>query len=535
MTFRFKIASEPDELEQIHALNYRTFVDELPQHPANAERRLVDRFHDENVYAISLSGDKLVGMLVIRKQRPFSLDAKLPNLEQFLPPGRTLCELRLLAIEKGYRAGAVLPGLLSVLWEHAQEHRLDCAVISATTRQLKLYGHIGFTPFGPLVGTAEAPFQPMIITLETFRRSAAELRMLPPATRGDLVNLLPGPVALHRDVVAAFHGAPRSHRSEEFAKNMGELRDALCALTGAKHVEVLLGSGTLANDVIAAQLSLLGGRGIVFSNGEFGERLADAATRMHLAHEHVRLGWGEPISIARLEQTLEQAVVSKPAWIWITACETSTGMLNDVAAADALCAARGTKLCVDAISAIGAVPLDLSRVFLASGASGKALAAYPGLSMVFYNHELPRAPQPVPRYLDLALYAAEQSVPFTHSSNLVEALRVAIARVQWPERYVERARLGVRLRRQLREAGLSIVGDSATAAPHVVTIALAPHLDAGDVARKLEAAGFLAAHASAYLVDRNWIQLCLMGEVSRDDLASCVRELARIVTASTAT
>jgi aspartate aminotransferase-like enzyme len=368
----------------------------------------------------------------------------------------------------------------------------------------------------------------MIITLETFRRSATELRVLPPAVRGDLVNLLPGPVALHRDVVSAFHGAPRSHRSEEFAKNMGELRDALCALTGAKHVEVLLGSGTLANDVIAAQLSLLGGRGVVFSNGEFGERLADAAMRMRLVHEHGRLGWGEPIPTERIEHALD----GNPAWMWMTACETSTGMLNDVAAAGALCAARGTKLCVDAISAIGAVPLDLSRVFLASGASGKALAAYPGLSMVFYNHELPRGPQPVPRYLDLALYAAEGSVPFTHSSNLVEALRMAIARVQWPERYAERARLGVRLRRQLRDAGLEWVGDSATAAPHVVTIALAPHLDAGDVARKLEAAGFLAAHASAYLVDRNWIQLCLMGEVSRDDLASCVRELARIVTAS---
>ena len=55
--FRFKIASDPRELEQIHALNYRTFVEEIPQHQPNSDRRLVDRFHDENVYAISLSGE----------------------------------------------------------------------------------------------------------------------------------------------------------------------------------------------------------------------------------------------------------------------------------------------------------------------------------------------------------------------------------------------------------------------------------------------------------------------------------------------
>ncbi len=84
----FRIAKEPHELEAIHRLNYRTFVEEIPQHQPNGEQRLVDRFHAENTYAICLAGDELVGMVAGRANRPFSLDHKLPDLDNLLPPGR---------------------------------------------------------------------------------------------------------------------------------------------------------------------------------------------------------------------------------------------------------------------------------------------------------------------------------------------------------------------------------------------------------------------------------------------------------------
>ena len=44
-----KIASEPWEFEQIHALNHETFTGEIPQHPSSPSGRLLDRFHDDNV------------------------------------------------------------------------------------------------------------------------------------------------------------------------------------------------------------------------------------------------------------------------------------------------------------------------------------------------------------------------------------------------------------------------------------------------------------------------------------------------------
>ena len=102
---RIKTASEPWEFEQIHRLNYRTFVDEIPQHQANTDGVLVDRFDGENTYIIALDGRRLLAMMAVRGTRPFSLDAKLPDLDAYLPAGRRLCEFRLLAVERGHHAG----------------------------------------------------------------------------------------------------------------------------------------------------------------------------------------------------------------------------------------------------------------------------------------------------------------------------------------------------------------------------------------------------------------------------------------------
>jgi hypothetical protein len=73
-SLHFKLADRGVEFEAIHRLNYRTFVEEIPQHSPNAERRLVDRFHAENTYVIGLDGEELVGMVASRCRRPFSLD-----------------------------------------------------------------------------------------------------------------------------------------------------------------------------------------------------------------------------------------------------------------------------------------------------------------------------------------------------------------------------------------------------------------------------------------------------------------------------
>jgi dihydroneopterin aldolase len=72
LRFTFKVADAPAEFDAIHALNYRTFVEEIPQHAPNGERRLVDKFHAENTYLIALADRQLAGMITLRARRPFT-------------------------------------------------------------------------------------------------------------------------------------------------------------------------------------------------------------------------------------------------------------------------------------------------------------------------------------------------------------------------------------------------------------------------------------------------------------------------------
>lgn len=172
----FKTATEPEEFEKIHRLNYQTFVEEIPHHDANPEGKLVDTFHEQNTYFIALDGDDLVGMICVRDQRPFSLDYKLENLDSYLPPYTSICELRLLAIAKDRRSPLIFQGVMRALYDYCDQKGYDLGIMSGTTKQARLYKHLGFTKFGPLVGRGDVLFQPMYLTFEAYRRLKDETR-----------------------------------------------------------------------------------------------------------------------------------------------------------------------------------------------------------------------------------------------------------------------------------------------------------------------------------------------------------------------
>ena len=524
----FKVASEAWEFELIHRLNYRTFVEEIPQHHVSPTHRLVDKFHAENTYLICLSGRKLAGMLAARGKRPFSLDQKLEKLDSYLPPGRKVCEVRLLAVEKQFRGAQVLQGILALLWQHAIERGYDFAVISGTTRQFKLYQHLGFVPFGPVVGTGEAQFQPMFVTMETFESSAREFLRSSPvrAFQPSTVSFLPGPVTVRREVRRAFEQAPESHRADAFLKDFQAAKLLLCELVRARNVELFLGSGTLANDVVAGQLARERKPGLVLSNGEFGERLVDHARRFELPFNALEFPWGQPLDLAAVRSRLERAPA--PGWVWCTHCETSTGVLNDLEQLQTLCGEFQSKLCLDCTSSIGTVPVDLTGIWLASCASGKGLRSYPGISMVFYHHEVVAAAEALPRYLDLGHYAAQQGVPFTFSSNLLHALHAAVKRVRWDDRFAELIELSTWLRPRLRALGFELIGDGTRTSPAVVTIALPGNLNSVRIAELIQESGYLVSYNSEYLRRRNWIQVCLMGECAKEKVVSLLNALNRV-------
>ena len=520
----YKLATEPEEFSQIHQLNYRTFVEEIPQHHANEQGILVDRFDRENTYHICRDGDRVIGMIAVRGTRPFSLDQKIADLDRLLPPGHTYCELRLLAVDPKYRNGAVFHGLVSQVARYCLREGFDAAIISGTVRQLKLYSHLGFVPFAPLVGSADALYQPMYITLESLARQEEPIvarRSAEPEPAA--LRFLPGPVDVHPDVLAAFAAPPISHRGAEFHAEFNRTQRLLCSLVNAEHVEIAVGSGTLANDMVAMQLATRDEPGLVFSNGEFGERLEDHARRAGLSFGCQRLAWGEAFDAAAVTAALVRHPEAR--WCWMVHCETYTGVLNDLPALSAAGRARALAVCADCISSIGTVPVDVSGLWLATGVSTKGLGSLPGLALVFHRGDLRSVPR-VPRYLDLTSYSRAGGVPFTHSSNLVGAVRVATERALLRGSFRELRELSDLLRDRLRRLGFRLLAPDRVASPGVVTIVPRPHQSAQDLGDRLRSEGFTLSYQSDYLRQRNWIQIALMGECSRRRVERLLQALA---------
>ena len=79
-----------------------------------------------------------------------------------------------------------------------------------------------------------------------------------------------------------------SHRSLPFNALYERVQKKLLHLSNANHVGVIVGTGTLANEVMLAQLKAQQlGKGLILTNGEFGERLRKQAARWSLHFEVV--------------------------------------------------------------------------------------------------------------------------------------------------------------------------------------------------------------------------------------------------------
>ncbi|WP_100012368.1 aminotransferase class V-fold PLP-dependent enzyme [Lentibacillus sediminis] len=514
-TFTYKIADSQDEMDQIYRLNYETFVEEIPQHQTNEEGMLIDRFHEENIYVIAKRGDEVVGMIAVRGKRPFSLDQKLDNLDDYLSETDTPCEIRLLSIKPDYRGGRIFYGLCEKLVSHCLEKEYTVALISGTPRQTKLYRHVGFQPFGPLVGTEEAPYQPMYITKQQFEASSKVFqKLIQREEKAFCPYLLPGPVPISGEVKKAWQQPAISHRSADFHHTMQAAKDKLCALTKANHAEIVVGTGTLANDMVAAQLSTFTGKGLILTNGEFGERLIGHANRFGLRFDQLEKPWNTPITLEEVDHVL--AANPDITWLWTVHCETSTGYVYPLQQLKEISQKHQVHICVDAASSVGVIPIDLSDVYLATTVSGKGLASFPGLAIVFHEQEI-SPNKHLPSSLDVGVYQKTGSVPFTHSSNGLSALKTALDN---PCSF--KGELAESVCQALADAGMDVLRGKGYS-PGVISVQLPAHVSSREFGDQLKSSGVFVSYESDYLVKRNWFQVALMGEQERKKVMKSIR------------
>jgi aspartate aminotransferase-like enzyme len=541
----FKLAETRHEFEQIHRLNHQTFVGEIPQHADTGTGLLVDKFHKKNAYFIVLRGDRVVGMVSAHDQPPFSIAERLGDPGILTQPGTRPLEVRLLAVEPEERRSNLFFGLIYTLYSYAQHKGYTHMFISGVVDRREMYERLGFVPLGPAVRSGDASFIPMVLTIGQlpFRierikklwevhvnhdRSKSHRRR----NNGDAVDgqhenageicLLPGPVTTAPAVQHAFHEPPIYHRGMEFIRRFVSLRRLLGEMVGGRDVAVLNGSGTLANETIAATLAAGQrgtARGVLLINGEFGHRLAKQATRFGLAPHTLTWPWGKPWDLEEVDAALARE--PEGSWVWGVHQESSTGVLNDLPGLVRVARRRGAKVCVDCISSLGAVPIDLREVYLASGATGKSLGSYAGAALIFANADSLRTldRSRVPSYFDVAAALASEGPCYTFPSPTLFALEAALEEYDTPEKaqsaYSRYAELGVYVRQQLRELGLRPLGHEAHACPVVTTFTPPGEESSTSFVARCRSWGFAIGGESTYLAERRFVQIATMGAVTR--------------------
>jgi aspartate aminotransferase-like enzyme/GNAT superfamily N-acetyltransferase len=516
--YTFKRAASSEELTQIHRLNHQIFVDEVGQHEATGTRLLVDQFDDKNQYFIAKRDDLLVGMISVHDKPPFSVAHKLADPRILEDLGSQLLEVRLLAIHPDERNTRVLAGLLYAVFSYARNGGYSHLVISGVEKQLPMYERLGFQAIGPAVSRGKAEFTPMAVRIKDFPAKTVN-RFQRWALGSSRVCLLPGPVHVSAGVQSAFAGPSESHRSCQFVAEFEDVRARLRQLAGGMGVALFPGSGTLANDVVGAAIAADRTKhaGLILANGEFGRRLLRHATRWRLHHHALDFEWGTPWDLTAVAECL----ASKPSidWIWAVQLETSTGMSNDIGGLLRLAREHGIDVYLDCTSGFGAAELDLRSVTLATTVSGKSIGGYAGAAIVFADEKVIErfTPDAFPVSLDLPAALLSTGPLTTFSSQVIKALRQAVME-QGPQKWEQYRELGNFVRQNLQATRLTPLVSGPQAAPVVTSFQPRNGTSAAATIKRCAAAGFTIGGESGYLLERNWLQIATMGDVSIEDL-----------------
>jgi serine---pyruvate transaminase len=307
--------------------------------------------------------------------------------------------------------------------------------------------------------------------------------------------LTPGPTPVPPEVLAELAKPVIHHRERDYRdiyeRCLARLRDVYRT---QNDVLMFTTSGTGAFESAVANLTSPGDRQLVLSAGNFGERWAGMVRAFGADLVHTQLQWGETPEPEDLRAALDEAGNVKV--VYLTHSETSTGVVCDVQALAAVAKGAGALVVVDAVSSLGAVPLesDAWGIDVVVSGSQKALMCPPGVAFASVSPAALEAAarSTSPRYvMDWERMRKAQSkldAPFTPAIPIVRALDVALGLLleEGLETAFDRhARLGRACREGAKAMGLELFSPDEERSAVVTAIRAPDGVDATEVVNGL--------------------------------------------------
>ncbi len=194
--------------------------------------------------------------------------------------------------------------------------------------------------------------------------------------------LTPGPTPLYPPALHAMMAADIHHRTQDFVAVYQDVVSDLKNLLGTSwDVVPLLCSGTGAMEASVSNFFRKDDRVVVLSAGKFGERWGQITKSYGLDPVILTAEYGQAVPASQVIEELKKPGVRG---VFLQAAETSTGIQHDVEAIGRAAAETDAITVVDAITGVGAMPLDIEGwgLDIVIGGSQKAFMIPPGLAFM---------------------------------------------------------------------------------------------------------------------------------------------------------
>lgn len=348
----------------------------------------------------------------------------------------------------------------------------------------------------------------------------------------EVLLLTPGPTPIHPRALAALHWPMRGNMDADvFAYNDRVVADLhrLYRTEADAFTSLLSGTGSLGMEAGLANLLEPGDRALIVSNGVFGERMVEMATRLGAEAVPVRFPASSPVDV---DVVRHAALRTRPKLIAAVHGETSTGVLNPIRDIGSVAAETGALYTVDAVTTVGMLPFEMGvwGVDYAYTGSQKCLSAPPGLAPVAFSQRAMDAIRgrktPVSTWYNDALgmenywAVGEKGRKYHHTVPVQlhwatgEAIRAAL-----DEGLKNRTRrvqgVGAAALAALETVGFSAFIPEAYRLPTVLAVRLPEGLDDANVRRQLREEHFISVTGGLGDTAGKIWRLGLMGENAR--------------------
>jgi aspartate aminotransferase-like enzyme len=356
----------------------------------------------------------------------------------------------------------------------------------------------------------------------------------------DELLLIPGPTPVPEPVREAGSRPMTNHRSQAFARVLRTVLDGVQELYRTRQPVVpYASSGTGVLEAAVVNTLSPGDRVLALSCGAFGNRFSRIARTYGAEVTHVEVEWGTGVPPELLEEHLRKGDYRA---VLVTHNETSTGVQNDL---ESLARARGDRpvlMLVDAVSSLGAIPLEMDGwgLDVVVTASQKALGCPPGVSFLAASERAWEAHRTarMPRYywdMGLVVEALRQPLPqtpFTPAVSVFYSLEVALQLIRQEGQkavWERHRRLSEATRAGVRALGLRPVADDRWASWTVTAVWLPEGVSADAlVGRVRERYGVVLAGGQGKLEGKVF-RIGHLGFVWPQDILRCMEALGSVL------